>query len=216
MLLHRKPRITHFYPKLFSDNFHQHPFAPSTVELAIENLLPRAEIEFAVGNGDHNFAPHHLSFYVRIGIVFAGIVVAILLDRFVGRYFFQPDTVIVMKAGFVVIDKYRRGNVHGIDEHKSFFYAALAKAILHLRGDVDEGYPCRRIKPDFFAIAFHGSAPSLSGSNEPSIKLRVSRQHQSQFHLPEMDSQLCSSKNSPDLYKRGNGKSPFVKGDLEE
>src|SRR5262249_43272899 len=70
---------------LISHNFPPHPFAPSGVELPVENLLPRAKIEFALGNGDDNFASHHLSFYVRIGIVFAGIVVAILLDRFVGR-----------------------------------------------------------------------------------------------------------------------------------
>src|SRR5215813_1125886 len=117
-----------------------------------------------------------------------------------------------MEAGFVVVDKHRRGDVHGVDEHKSFFYAALAKAVLHLRRDVDEAYPCRRVEPDFFAIAFHGSAPSLSGSSEPSIKLRVSRHHQSQFHLPELDSQLCSSKNPPDLYKRGNRKVSLCKG----
>src|SRR5262245_13547187 len=144
---------------LFSDNLYQHPFSPPAVELAVENLLPRTKIELALGNGDDNFAPHHLSFHVRIGIVFAGIVVAILLDRFVGRYFFQPDAVIVMEAGFVVIDKHRRGNVHGIDKHKPFFHTALAKTVFYLRRDIDEGYPCRRIKPDFFAIAFHGLLP---------------------------------------------------------
>src|SRR5262245_5667715 len=124
---------------LFSDNFHQHPFTPPAVELAVEDLLPRAKIEFALGNGDDNFPPHHLSFYVRIGIVFAGIVVAILLDWFMRRQFFQPDAVIVMEAGFVVVDEHRRRDVHGVDEHKSFFYTALAKAVLHLRRNVDEG-----------------------------------------------------------------------------
>src|SRR5262245_13620169 len=121
-----------------------------------------------------------------------------------------------MEAGFVVVDKHRCSDVHGIDKHKSFFYAALAEAVLHLGCDVDEGYPCRRVEPDFFAIAFHGSAPSLSGSSEPSIELRVNRQHQSRFHPPELDPQLCLSKNPPDpILKGGNRKSPFVKGDLE-
>src|SRR5215813_14147920 len=115
-----------------------------------------------------------------------------------------------METGFVVVDKHRRGDVHGIDEHKSFFYAALAKTVLHLRRDINESYPYRRIKPDFFAIAFHGSAPSLSGSSEPSIKLRVNQQHQSQFHLPELDSQLCSSKIRLTFIKGGIEKSPFV------
>src|SRR4249920_1793095 len=61
-----------------------------------------------------------------------------------------------MQAGLVVVDKNRSGYVHGIDERKSLFYSALAKAILHLRRDVDEGNPRRRIKPELFAIAFHG------------------------------------------------------------
>jgi hypothetical protein len=61
-----------------------------------------------------------------------------------------------MQAGFVVIDKHRGGYVHGVNEHKSLFYAALTKAILHLRRDVDESNPRRRIKPKLFAIAFHG------------------------------------------------------------
>src|SRR5215831_14074880 len=109
-----------------------------------------------------------------------------------------------METGFVVVDKHRRGDMHGIDKHKSFFYAALAKAVLHLRRDVDEAYPCRRVKPDFFAIAFHGSAPSLSSSSEPSIKPGVKRQRQSQFHLPKLDAQFCLSKNPPiPLLKRG-------------
>src|SRR5262245_62365495 len=148
-----------FYEKLFSDNFHQNAFTPPAVELALENLFPGAKIEFALGNGDDNFASHHLSLMVCFGIFFAGIVVAILLDLFVGRQFFQPDAVIVMKAGFIIVDKDRCGDVHGIDKHKSFFYAALAKAVLHLRRDVDEGYPCRGSEPKFFAIAFHDTAP---------------------------------------------------------
>ena len=68
-----------FYPKLFSNNLYQHPFPPPAVELAVENLLPGAEVEFAVGNGDHHFTSHDLPFHVRIGIIFAGIIVAILL-----------------------------------------------------------------------------------------------------------------------------------------
>src|SRR5262249_13027325 len=64
-----------------------------------------------------------------------------------------------MKPGFVVVDNHRRSDVHRIDEHKAFFYAALAKAVLHLRRDADEGYRCRRVKPAFFAIAFHDPAP---------------------------------------------------------
>src|SRR4030095_7488177 len=72
-----------------------------------------------------------------------------------GANFFQPNAVVVMEAGLVVVDKHRSGYVHGVDEHESLFHAALAKAILHLRRDVDKGNPRRRVEPKFFPITFH-------------------------------------------------------------
>src|SRR5262245_1479137 len=88
-----------------------------------------------------------------------------------------------MEAGFVVVDEHRRGDVHGVDKYKSFFYTALAKAILQLRGDVDEGYPCRRVEPDFFAIAFHGLAPKRPIPSLPSSE-RVRVRGRSELRSP--------------------------------
>src|SRR5262245_65824451 len=88
-----------------------------------------------------------------------------------------------MEAGVVVINNHRRGDLHGVDEHKPFFYAALAKAVLHLRRNVDEGYPCRRVEPDFFAIAFHGLAPKRPIPSLPSSE-RVRVRGRSELRSP--------------------------------
>ena len=64
---------------LFADNFYQNPFAPAAVEFAVENLFPRAEIQFPFRDRHDDFAAHDLAFQVRVSVVFAGAVVMVLL-----------------------------------------------------------------------------------------------------------------------------------------
>src|SRR5215813_11604574 len=64
-----------------TDDFHQHSLAAPAVELAVENLLPRTQIELSFRDRHHNLAPHDLPLHVRIGIVFPGVVVAVLVHR---------------------------------------------------------------------------------------------------------------------------------------
>jgi len=51
--------LKHF--RSLPNNLHQYPLLPSSIELSVENLLPRPEVEFALRDGDHNFTPHHLA-----------------------------------------------------------------------------------------------------------------------------------------------------------
>ena len=74
-----------FLSPLFADDLDQHAFAATAVELAIKNLLPRAEVEPAVRDRDHDFTPHDLALHMRIGIVLASPVVTIARDWFVRR-----------------------------------------------------------------------------------------------------------------------------------
>ena len=60
------------------NNFHQHALAAVAVEFTVENLFPRAEIQFPFRDGHHDFAAHDLAFHVRVGIVFTGAVVLVL------------------------------------------------------------------------------------------------------------------------------------------
>jgi hypothetical protein len=62
---------------LFANDLDQHALAAPSIELAIKNLLPRAEVEFTRRDRDHNLPPHNLAFQMRIGIILAGSVVAV-------------------------------------------------------------------------------------------------------------------------------------------
>ncbi len=48
-----------------------------------------------------------------VGVVFAGAVMAVGAGRLVRRQFLEPDFVIVVEAGLVVVNEDRGGNVHG-------------------------------------------------------------------------------------------------------
>ena len=65
-----------------SDNFCQDTLSSPPIELAIEDLFPRPKIEFYIFHNDNDFVSHHLVLEMRFGIVFAGVVVAILADEF--------------------------------------------------------------------------------------------------------------------------------------
>jgi hypothetical protein len=118
---------------LLPDNLDEHRLPPSAVKLAVEDPLPRAKAEPAVGHGDHHFAAHHAQlgklrsasgarrhschFVQDRGLPeasLAGAVVPVLLDRRVRCQPFEPHLAIVMQAALVVVDKHRRGNVHRI------------------------------------------------------------------------------------------------------
>src|SRR5262249_44140621 len=57
---------------LFSDDLDQHSLGPPAVELAVEDLLPRAEVELALGYRHHDLAAHDLALVVGVGVVLAG------------------------------------------------------------------------------------------------------------------------------------------------
>ena len=61
------------------DHLDQHPLRPSAVELAVEDLLPGAEVELAVGDRHDDLAAHDLPLHVGVGVVLAGAVVVVAL-----------------------------------------------------------------------------------------------------------------------------------------
>jgi hypothetical protein len=91
---------------------------------------------------------------MSIGIILA-VIVTILRNRLMGSEVLEPDVKIVMKSGFIIVDKNGGCYVHGIDESEALFDGAFSEALLHVRSDVDKGPPRRHLKPQFFSIAFH-------------------------------------------------------------
>ncbi len=64
---------------LVADRLENNPLSASAVELGVEDLLPRAEVELPVGDRKHDLVAHQVPLEVRIGIVLT-VVVAVLLE----------------------------------------------------------------------------------------------------------------------------------------
>ena len=142
----------------FSYDFHQYPLLPPSVELAIKDLLPRTKIQLPFRYRHYYLSPHYLSLHVRIGIVFPGIVVAVLVHRFVRSQFLQPPVIIAVKPAFVVVDENGRSDVHRVYESNPFPDAAFKKALSYLGGNIDESAASRYVEPEFLSVTFHKPA----------------------------------------------------------
>jgi hypothetical protein len=151
-------------PFLFPDDFDEDAFPAAAIELAVENLLPWTKVELSARYRNHDFASHQLALDVRIGIVFPGIVVTILVDRFMGRQFLKDFVVVGEQTWLIIVDVNTRTDVHGIDEAEPFLNSALLQRLFHLRGNVQirpsgAGFEC-----EFFSIGLHDSEQSRTYS----------------------------------------------------
>ena len=117
------------------NDLHQHPLPPAPVELPVEDLFPGPEVQQPFGDCHHYLAPHDLPLDVRIGIVFP-CVVPVLADRLVRGELFQPLFVVMVQAGFIIVDEDRGRDVHRIYQAQLLADSALFDACLHLRRDV--------------------------------------------------------------------------------
>lgn len=150
-------------PSLHSlaDDLYENPFRSAAVELAIKDLLPRSEVEAALGDGDNDLAAHDLALVVGVAVVFARAVVVIGLGRgIVGSKLFEPAFVIFVQAVFVVVDEYRCSNVHRVDQHQAFANTAAFDGLSNARGDIDEVHSRRNVQRNRFAKAFHKILPA--------------------------------------------------------
>ena len=89
----------------FPNNLDQYPLPAPPIKLAVEYLLPRAEIQAPIRDRHHDLAAHDLSLHMRIGIIFAGAVVTVFADWFVRGQFFQPVVVILVQAALNIVDQ---------------------------------------------------------------------------------------------------------------
>jgi hypothetical protein len=74
------------------------PAFSASVELTIEDLLPRPEVQLALRDRDHDLPAHDLAFQMRVGVIFASSIMVILPSRFMRSQFLQPDLEIVQET----------------------------------------------------------------------------------------------------------------------
>jgi len=75
-----------FFSESLPYDLNQYSFLALSVELTVENLFPRTEVQFAAGYGYDYFSSHDLALHVGVGVYFA-CVVAVAGDRLVGASF---------------------------------------------------------------------------------------------------------------------------------
>ena len=85
-------------------DFHENPFFSSSIKFTVKNLLPCAKIQIPFCYGNNHFPTHDLPLHMGIRIVLTHIVL-VLRNRFMGGQFLQPEFIVVMKAGFIIINK---------------------------------------------------------------------------------------------------------------
>jgi hypothetical protein len=139
---------------LLSNDLYEDALLPLAIELAVEDLLPRSEVELAIRDGDDDLASHDRTFEMGVGVVLAGIV-AILGDRFMRGELLKPDIEVLVQATFIVVDEDRCRDVHGVRKDDAFLDAAFPKAVLDLGGDVDEAPSAGDIEPELFTVGSH-------------------------------------------------------------
>ena len=61
-----------------ADDLDQNALSPPSVELAVEDPLPRAEVERSPSHRYDDLPPHHLAFEVRVSVILPRPVVEIL------------------------------------------------------------------------------------------------------------------------------------------
>ena len=147
-------------------------FARLAVELAVEDLFPRAEVELAVGDGDDDLAAHDLAFHVGVGVVFAGAVVMVARGRRIeGGELLQPLLVVFVQPRLVVVDEHAGGDVHGV--HQEYLVTVPISACGdHTSGERVCYSPMTLISTRFGAAAVELAVENLLPRAEVELALR--------------------------------------------
>ncbi len=138
------------------NDFYQHSLSAASVKLVIKDVLPRAEMQLAIGDGNDDFAAHDLPFVVCVGVVLAGLIVVIPVRRRVeGSQLFEPFFVIAMQSRLVVIDENAGCDVHRIYEYETVSNAAFVDESFDVFMDRDNRPTLGDFHPEFFREGLH-------------------------------------------------------------
>src|SRR4051812_16866801 len=100
---------------LHAHHLHDDTLLASAIELGVEDLLPRAEVELALGDRHHHLVSHDRALQMRVGVVLAGLVMAVRQSR--RRELLEPDLEILDEPVLPVIHVHARGDVHRRHKH---------------------------------------------------------------------------------------------------
>lgn len=139
--------------RLLPNDFYDRPLFPLSIELGIEDSLPRSEIEFALGDRQGYRLVQKQTLEVRVPVILTSLMVAIVFAK--GRELLQPLVDVLNQPGFVVVHVDSGGDVHRRDERQPLFHSALPHGCFHLRSDVDVVSMLLRIEFQVLSMTLH-------------------------------------------------------------
>ena len=125
---------------------------PAAVELAVEDLLPRTEIEPALGDRDDHLVVDEQVLEVGVAVVLAAAVVAVIAGvgqqlardlvagscQLGGASLSSHSSASAWMPGLVVVDPDAGGDVHRAHERHALGDSGLADRLRDIVGDPDE------------------------------------------------------------------------------
>ncbi len=140
-----------------AEDFDDDALSALTVKLGVEDALPCAEIELAIGDGQCGFVMQEKGLEVGVAIVLACAVVLVVRTR--GRQLFQPFSDVLNKSAFEVVNVDGRGDVHRGDKTETVAHAAALNNLLYVIGDVDHLAALLGFKDEVLGVAFQWGLP---------------------------------------------------------
>jgi len=108
---------------LLTDDLDDDPFGALPIEFAVEEARPASKVDPAVGDGQDDLVMQQEVFEVGIAVILSRLMMAI--GGIFGCESFCPFHDVVVEAQFLVLDDYRRGEMHGGYQGQTFLDSAF-------------------------------------------------------------------------------------------
>src|SRR3954454_4204023 len=167
---------------LFTHHLDHQSLRAAAVELAVEDRLPRPQVELPVSDRQDDLVVHQQVLQMRVAVVLAAAVVPVVagvgqeLARYVVRRLLparrrdlvEPLQRVLLETGLVVVHPDGGGDVHRRDEHHPLRDAGLVDGALHVLGDPDELAPAPSVEGHVLGVRLHQSSlVAFAGSCPP-------------------------------------------------
>lgn len=142
---------------LLSDDLDDDPFGALPIEFAVEEALPRAKVDPAIGDGQDDLVMQQEVFEVGIAVILTCLVMAI--GGIYGCKLLGPFHDVAVEARFLILDDNRCGEVHGRYEGQTFLDAAFTNDAFNVVGDGDDFFSFLCVEGKVGGMGFHETVP---------------------------------------------------------